>query len=183
MSSSRRSLAMECCHECRSGTSNGFSAERRACRACFVPAMHGRVERGQQRSLRGSVCRGRTSRRIRRHALRKPSGRGVVPSAAVRQVAQRHAPGGTRHERPVSRSRRGADDVLGGTIMRGKTTPSPVRDSIQTLVAIRQTGQWKLAAFQNTRRRSMGPGIGSVLAWTITDWLWTFLRRKSEMEG
>ena len=73
--------------------------------------------------------------------------------------------------------------VLGGTIMRGKMTPSPVRDSIQTLVAIRQTGQWKLAAFQNTRRRSMGPGIGSVLAWTITDWLWTFLRRKSEMEG
>jgi hypothetical protein len=42
-------------------------------------------------------------------------------------------------------------------------------------------GQWKLAAFQNTTRRSMGPGIGSVLVWTITDWLWTLLRRKSEM--
>ena len=73
--------------------------------------------------------------------------------------------------------------VLGGTIMRGKATPSPVRDSIQTLVAIRRNGQWKLAAFQNTRRRPIGPGIGSVLVWTITDWLWTFLRRKSEMRG
>jgi uncharacterized protein (TIGR02246 family) len=73
--------------------------------------------------------------------------------------------------------------ALGGTIMRGRTTPSPARDSIQTLVAVRQNGQWKLAAFQNTRRRSMGPGFGSVLAWIFTDWLWKFVRRKSEISG
>ena len=28
----------------------------------------------------------------------------------------------------------------------------------------------------------MGPGIGSVLVWTITDWLWTFLRRNERDE-
>ena len=29
--------------------------------------------------------------------------------------------------------------AVGGTVMRGKTEPSPERDSIQTLVAMRQT--------------------------------------------
>jgi uncharacterized protein (TIGR02246 family) len=41
--------------------------------------------------------------------------------------------------------------AVGGTVMRGKSEPSPERDSIQTLVATRQEGdQWRLAAFQNT---------------------------------
>lgn len=36
--------------------------------------------------------------------------------------------------------------AIGGTIMRGKAAPSPARDTIQTLVASRTGGQWKLAA-------------------------------------
>jgi uncharacterized protein (TIGR02246 family) len=65
--------------------------------------------------------------------------------------------------------------AIGGTIMRGKTEPSPERDSIQTLVATRQNGEWRLAAFQNTRVRPMG-SAGSFLVWALTDWLWRILR-------
>jgi uncharacterized protein (TIGR02246 family) len=43
--------------------------------------------------------------------------------------------------------------AVGSTIMKGKHEPSPERDSIQTLVATRQDGEWRLAAFQNTRVR------------------------------
>lgn len=41
--------------------------------------------------------------------------------------------------------------AIGSTIMRGKSKPDPVRDSLQTLVAVREHGDWKLAAFQNKR--------------------------------
>ncbi len=68
--------------------------------------------------------------------------------------------------------------VVGSTIMRGKLKPSPVRDSIQTLVALRKYGEWKLAAFQNTRLRPMSRNFASVLLWNFTDWLWKFLLRK-----
>lgn len=57
----------------------------------------------------------------------------------------------------------------GGTIMRGKTKPSPVRDSIQTLTAIRTPTGWQLTSFQNTRLRPMGKNF---LRWVITDLLW-----------
>jgi uncharacterized protein (TIGR02246 family) len=67
--------------------------------------------------------------------------------------------------------------AVGGTIARGKSTPAPDRDSIQTLVATRQNGQWHLAAFQNTRLRPIGPGFGSILVWAITDLFWKLLRR------
>ena len=66
--------------------------------------------------------------------------------------------------------------AVGGTIMRGKTEPSPERDSIQTLVATRQGGEWRLAAFQNTRVRSIGRDAVAFLVWTLTDWLWKALR-------
>ena len=39
--------------------------------------------------------------------------------------------------------------AIGSTIMRGKSKPDPARDSLQTLVAVREHGDWKLAAFQN----------------------------------
>ena len=65
----------------------------------------------------------------------------------------------------------------GSTVMRGEPRPSPSRDSIQTLVARREGGEWKLAAFQNTRLRPMGPGLASVLLWSVTDFLWKCLRR------
>lgn len=68
--------------------------------------------------------------------------------------------------------------AIGGTIMRGELKPSPARDSIQTLVAVRKDDEWKLAAFQNTRLRSMSSGFASVLLWNFTDWLWKFLLRK-----
>lgn len=68
--------------------------------------------------------------------------------------------------------------VIGSTVMRGESKPSPVRDSIQTLVATRRDGQWKLAAFQNTRLRPMSASFGSVLLWNLTDWLWKFVLRK-----
>jgi uncharacterized protein (TIGR02246 family) len=65
--------------------------------------------------------------------------------------------------------------AVGGTVMRGKTEPSPERDSIQTLVATRQGGEWRLAAFQNTRIRPIGNAV-AFLVWALTDWLWKVLR-------
>ena len=62
--------------------------------------------------------------------------------------------------------------AIGSTVMRSKSEPSPERDSIQTLVATREGGQWRLAAFQNTRVRPMGPGLISFLLWALTDLLW-----------
>ena len=61
--------------------------------------------------------------------------------------------------------------VVGGTVMRGKSEPSPERDSIQTLVATRQSGEWRLAAFQNTRLRIMRNGT-TFLVSTFSDLLW-----------
>ena len=65
--------------------------------------------------------------------------------------------------------------AVGGTVMRGKGEPTPERDSIQTLVATRQNGEWRLAAFQNTRVRPIG-NAGTFLIWALTDWLWKVLR-------
>lgn len=60
----------------------------------------------------------------------------------------------------------------GGTVMRGKTKPSPERDSIQTLVAVRRDGEWRFAAFHNSRVRPIGRGFVTFLLWTFTDLLW-----------
>jgi uncharacterized protein (TIGR02246 family) len=65
--------------------------------------------------------------------------------------------------------------AVGGTVIPGKTEPSPERNSIQTLVATRQGGEWRLAAFQNTRVRVMS-NAAAFLVWTLTDWLWKVLR-------
>ena len=69
--------------------------------------------------------------------------------------------------------------AVGGTVMRGKSTPSPERDSIQTLVAVRISGSWQLAAFQNTRIRPMGRSASGTFVWLLSDWLWKLLRPKS----
>jgi hypothetical protein len=56
--------------------------------------------------------------------------------------------------------------------MRGKSQPAPERDSIQTLIAIKRGGQWRLAAFQNTRVRPMGRNARGTIIWLFSDWLW-----------
>jgi uncharacterized protein (TIGR02246 family) len=62
--------------------------------------------------------------------------------------------------------------ATGGTLMRGKSEPSPERDSIQTLVAVKREEGWRFAAFHNTRVRPIGHGVRSFLIWAITDRLW-----------
>jgi uncharacterized protein (TIGR02246 family) len=47
--------------------------------------------------------------------------------------------------------------VIGGTIMAGQTDIDPERNSIQTIVAMKDNkGKWRLAAFQNTRAQYFG---------------------------
>lgn len=73
--------------------------------------------------------------------------------------------------------------AVGGTVMRGKTKPSPERDSIQTYVAARENGEWRLAAFQNTRVRPIKGGM-PFLIWALTDLLWrTFRPGKGDARG
>jgi uncharacterized protein (TIGR02246 family) len=62
--------------------------------------------------------------------------------------------------------------TTGGTIMRGKTEPSPERASIQTLVAVREGDEWRFAAFHNTRVRPIGRDPATFLIWALTDKLW-----------
>ena len=62
--------------------------------------------------------------------------------------------------------------AIGGTVMRGKSEPSPERDSIQTLVATKRGDRWCLAAFQNTRTRPMARSAGATVLWLFSDWLW-----------
>ena len=67
--------------------------------------------------------------------------------------------------------------AIGSTIMRGERHPSPSRDSIQTMVAVKRGAAWRLAAFHNTRVRPMGHHRGSTLIWMVTDWLWKIFGR------
>jgi uncharacterized protein (TIGR02246 family) len=74
--------------------------------------------------------------------------------------------------------------AVGGTVMRGKSEPSPERDSIQTLVAIRQEGdQWRLAAFQNTRLHPIDSSAITFLIWTLSDLLWKVFRLINQRIG
>ena len=66
----------------------------------------------------------------------------------------------------------------GGTIARGKSQPSPERDSIQTLVAIKRDRGWRLVAFQNTRVRPMSRSARNAFIWLFTDWLWKVVRQR-----
>jgi uncharacterized protein (TIGR02246 family) len=103
------------------------------------------------------------------------------------EIASSHQPlfdkwmKGTRLVGKVKSVRFLASDVavmhaIGGTVMRGQSEPSPERDSIQTLIATRQDGEWRLAAFQNTRVRPIDRNLVTVLVWLLSDWLWKIFR-------
>jgi uncharacterized protein (TIGR02246 family) len=66
--------------------------------------------------------------------------------------------------------------AVGGTVMSGQTEPSPERDSIQTLVAVKRGGKWWLTAFQNTRIRPMARSTTGTFVWLFSDWLWKLFR-------
>ena len=72
--------------------------------------------------------------------------------------------------------------AMGGTIMRGNTRTSPERDSIQTLVAVKRNGEWRFAAFHNSRVRHIGGGV-SFLIWALTDLLWRLSRPGGRSAG
>jgi len=60
----------------------------------------------------------------------------------------------------------------GNTILKGKEKPSPERESIQTLVAVRKDNDWKFTAFHNNRVRPIGNKATNAFIWMFTDWLW-----------
>jgi uncharacterized protein (TIGR02246 family) len=68
--------------------------------------------------------------------------------------------------------------AVGGTIMRNKSEPAPERDSVQTLVAVKRDGAWRLVAFHNTRVRPMGRNAGGTFVWLFSDWLWRLFQPK-----
>ena len=70
--------------------------------------------------------------------------------------------------------------ALGGTVLRGKSQPTPERDSIQTLVAVRDPRGWSFVSFQNTRIRPIGAGAVSALLWLVPDELWRLFFRVSK---
>jgi uncharacterized protein (TIGR02246 family) len=55
--------------------------------------------------------------------------------------------------------------AVSGTVMPGQTNIEPERNSVQTLVATKgNTGEWHLAAFQNTRAQYLGrPDLSQAL--------------------
>ena len=73
--------------------------------------------------------------------------------------------------------------AVGSTVMRGKSEPSPERDSIQTLVATRVGGRWRIAAFQNTRVRPIDRNAATFLIWALADLLWKVFAPKRRVNA
>lgn len=63
----------------------------------------------------------------------------------------------------------------GSTVLAGAEEPTPERDSIQTVVAVRRDGDWRILAFHNTRIRPMGRDLPGTLWWLISDWVYRLL--------
>lgn len=68
--------------------------------------------------------------------------------------------------------------ATGNTILAGKSTPSPERASIQTLIAVKQDGEWRFTAFHNTRVRPIADSFRGIMAWLLTDLIWKLLGPK-----
>jgi uncharacterized protein (TIGR02246 family) len=107
-------------------------------------------------------------------------------SASHQQLFDRFLQGTRLTGRILSIKFPGLDVALvhatGGTIMRGKTRPSPERASIQTLVAVREGDGWRFAAFHNSRVRPIARGPAGFLIWALTDKLWrVFASGKEEV--
>ncbi|MDQ3864509.1 MAG: SgcJ/EcaC family oxidoreductase [Actinomycetota bacterium] len=97
-------------------------------------------------------------------------------SASHQQLFDRWLKGTHLTGRILSVKFLGSDVALvhatGGTVMRVKTRPSPERDSIQTLVAVREGTEWRFGAFHNTRVRPIGSNPATFLFWALSDRLW-----------
>lgn len=68
--------------------------------------------------------------------------------------------------------------ATGGTVTARKSTPSPERASIQTLLATRQNGEWRFTAFHNNRYRPMMSNTAGLVIWLLSDHLWKWLGPK-----
>ena len=128
--------------------------------------------RGRRRGLRLPVHRRCRVRRLRRDAYQGAPGDRRLTPTALRQVPQGHAPDGPRLSMKFVRPDVALIHATGGTVMRDKTKPSPERDSIQTLVAVREGAEWRFAAFHNSRVRPIGSNAATFLLWAFTDRLW-----------
>lgn len=62
--------------------------------------------------------------------------------------------------------------AVGSIIDPGRSTPSPERLSSQTLVVVKEEGEWRFTAFHNTRVRPIAKGLGGLFAWFIADRTW-----------
>jgi uncharacterized protein (TIGR02246 family) len=69
--------------------------------------------------------------------------------------------------------------AIGSILDAGRTTPKPERLSSQTLVAVKQNGEWRFRAFHNTRVRPIAGGIGNLLAWALADLFWRLLGKQA----
>jgi len=77
-------------------------------------------------------------------------------------------------------ARTGATGTTSAASGTAASEPAPERESIQTLVAVRDAGGWSFASFQNTRIRPIGAGAVSALLWLVPDRLWRLRFRLSK---
>ncbi|MGD9893653.1 MAG: SgcJ/EcaC family oxidoreductase [Dehalococcoidia bacterium] len=47
-------------------------------------------------------------------------------------------------------------NTIGGTILTGQSDIAPDRNSVQTFIAVKRDGDWRVAAFHNTRAEYLG---------------------------
>jgi hypothetical protein len=51
---------------------------------------------------------------------------------------------------------------------------------MQTIVAVKKSGAWRLAAFQNTRVRPIGRNALGTVLWLVSDWFWRWCLPKGD---